>query len=164
MSAPKSLPLKVLVAGADVIGFINNSLMTVLRLWQQKLFGMMNEPAVFALPFWDGQTWKSVQLGTRGPALPDASSPIFVSDGNHRVATDATCTADRTYFPASGFDTSPFDTMFFWNLTTLHTLTISLTGDDMVLSPMYRGTILFRGGAWVGTELVPVTVDPGVFE
>lgn len=157
MSAPKAFPLKALLPGADTVRFINVDLMPVLRLMYQKLAGMMSEPGEYSVATWQNGTWRSFRIGSTPMVLPDVDSLIDPLNGTVYVGDDDSLTADHLYTPVVSGN---YDRLTFWNLSTLHTLTIDLAAGDMTLPPGYVGSIKGNPVAFVGDWREPVLVNP----
>lgn len=157
MSAPKPFTLKSLLPSADVVAFVNLSLMPVLRLMWQKFAGIMSDPGEYSVAIWQNGTWRSFRIGTAPVTLPDVDSLVDPLNGTVYVATDADLSADRLYTPVVSGN---YDRLTFWNLSTLYTLTIDLAAGDMTLPPGYVGVINGDPVAFVGSWREPVRVDP----
>lgn len=153
MSAPKPFTLKSLLPGADVVGFINGSLMPVLRLMWQKFAGMMSDPGEYSVAVWQNGTWRSVRFGTLGAPLGDADTVLTVADGNLRIQPAGSLTAPRTHTVGTAGMGSG-DTVGVWNQAEF-TLTILGAFDPMTLPPGWFGYLaytasggLFVSGRW----------------
>ncbi len=162
MTTPRSLGDKPVRSLVELLQFVNQIWLPDYRVLRRKLGAMLSQPGVFAVPVWDGQSWHSAQMGTLGADLPDADAGVDVADGTHRIAREGTLTGDHTYsFFGAGF----YDALVVWNMTTAHTLTLTLGAGAMVLPPKYVGFLHYDPAtvAWEGDRRLPLALDPELF-
>lgn len=160
MTTPRSLGDKPIRDLPALLAFVNQLWLPDYRLLRRKLAAMLSNPAVFAVPVWDGGAWHSAQIGSLGADLPDADSLIDPALGTVYVAREGIVTADHTYTPVAGGN---YDSITVWNLTTQHTMTLALAAGDMTLPPSYLGRMHGNPAAFVGVYREPVALDPELF-